>query len=77
MPIQAGRPDFLLKAGKQRQAPNRYDVPNGQTHFPSSRFNKNPDRIFDPGFKFYPAGAVQVNSPVPFSERVDDRCCGI
>src|SRR6266704_3379877 len=21
---------------------------------------------FDPGFKFYPAGAVQVNSPVPF-----------
>src|SRR5213593_4975025 len=38
---------------------------------------KNPDRIFDPGFKFYPAGAVQVNSPVPFSERVDDRCCGI
>jgi len=27
--------------------------------------------------KFYPAGAVQVNSPVPFSERVDDRCRGI
>jgi hypothetical protein len=26
---------------------------------------------FDPGFKFYPAGAVQVNSPVPFSERVE------
>jgi len=42
------------------------------------RLTKNPDRNVDPGFwKFYPAGAVQVNSPVPFSERVDDRCCGI
>jgi hypothetical protein len=27
---------------------------------------KNPDRIFDPGFKFYPAGAVQVILPFPF-----------
>jgi hypothetical protein len=27
---------------------------------------KNPDRDFDPGFKFYPAGAVQVNFPFPF-----------
>jgi len=39
---------------------------------------ENPDQNLDPGFcKYYPAGAVQVNSPVPFSERVDDRCCGI
>jgi hypothetical protein len=27
---------------------------------------KNPDRGFDPGFGFYPAGAVQVILPFPF-----------